>query len=108
MSESTTFSHDGSLEAVREAIEAASGRLDTAEALHVLEGIRQQLEQCVRLTEERMSALSRGRHDREPVTPDTDQPRAVEGLARAFDGIGPKMAAEDAALSTDPDDYPLF
>ncbi len=90
------------------AIETASGRLDAAEALRTLAGIRQQLKQCVRLTEERMAALNRGRQDRESVVADTDQPRTVEGLARAFDGIGQRVADEDASLSTDPDDYPLF
>jgi hypothetical protein len=108
MSESTTFPHDANLDAVREAIEAASGRLDTAEALKALAGIRRQLEQCVRLTEERMTALRRGRQDHEPVAPDTDQPRTVQGLARAFDGIGQQAAVGDASLSSDPDDYPLF
>jgi hypothetical protein len=108
MPDSTTIFPDSDMDAVREAIEAVSGRLDAAEALHALAGIRQQLEECVRLTEERMAALSRGRRDREPVVPDTNQPRTAEGLARAFDGIGQRVADEDASLSTDPDDYPLF
>jgi len=44
----------------------------------------------------------------EVVIPDTDQPRTVEELARAFGRIGRKAADEDATLSSDPDDYPLF
>ena len=108
MSESTTFFPGGDLEAVREAIEAVSDRLDAAEALHALAGIRRQLEQCIRLTEERMAVLTRGRRDQESVVPDADQPRTMEELAQAFDGIGQRVSDEDASLSTDSDDYPLF
>ena len=106
MPESTAFFHDSDLEAVRVAIEAASDRPDAAEALRALAGIRQQLEQCVRLTEERMAALTRGRRNRESMVPDTDQPRTAAELARAWDGIGQRVADEDASLTTDPDDYP--
>jgi hypothetical protein len=106
--ESTAFSYEKDLGAVRDAIDAASGRLNAAEALKALAGIRQQLEQCIRLTEERMAALTWKPQDREAVVADTDQPRTVEGLARAFEAIGRGTIGEDAALSTDPDDYPLF
>jgi hypothetical protein len=105
MSESTASVNVADLEGLRDAIEAVSGRLEAAEALRALAGIRQQLEQCIRLTEERMAAL---RHVPEAVVADTDRPHSVEELAHAFDAIGRGVAADDASLSSDPDDYPLF
>jgi hypothetical protein len=106
--ESNTFIYDSKLEAVREAIEAAADRPDLAAALEALAGIRRHLEQYVRLTEERMAALARERQEQGEVVSDTDHPRTVDGLARAFDRMGQGVADEDASLSTDPDDYPLF
>ena len=43
----------------------------------------------------------------EPVEADTDRPRTIQELARAFDRIGQPVPDEDASLATDPDDYPL-
>lgn len=108
MRETTATFHDSDMDAVREAIKTVSGSLDAAESLHALAGIRQQLEECVRLTEERMAALASGREDRDSVQADADQARTAEGLAHAFDRLGRRAPDEDASLTTDPDDYPLF
>jgi hypothetical protein len=44
----------------------------------------------------------------EPVVPDTDQAYTVQEMARAWQAIGKPVPEDDAALSVDPDDYPLF
>jgi hypothetical protein len=106
--DSTTFFPDSDLAAVREAIRTAADRLDTEEALKALAGLRRQLEQCVELAEERMATLARRQKNLEPVEADTDRPRTVQELARAFGRIGQPVPDEDASLGVDPDDYPLF
>jgi hypothetical protein len=44
----------------------------------------------------------------EAVVPDTESARTVHELAQAWKAIGRPVPEEDAALSVDPDDYPLF
>jgi hypothetical protein len=44
----------------------------------------------------------------ESIVPDTDRAYTVEQMARAWQTIGRPITEDDAALSIDPDDYPLF
>jgi hypothetical protein len=43
-----------------------------------------------------------------PLAPDTDQPRTVQQMAKAWKSIARDTAIDGIALSVDPDDYPLF
>jgi hypothetical protein len=43
-----------------------------------------------------------------PITADTDHPRTFQQMAQAWKNISRKIPDDDAPLSVDPDDYPLF
>jgi hypothetical protein len=44
----------------------------------------------------------------EPIVPDTDHSYTMQQMARAWEAVSQPVAEEDARLSVDPDDYPLF
>ncbi|MCI0461577.1 MAG: hypothetical protein L0Z62_31900 [Gemmataceae bacterium] len=44
----------------------------------------------------------------EPVVPDADLAYTTEQMAQAWQRLSRPLAEDDAALSVDPDDYPLF
>jgi hypothetical protein len=43
-----------------------------------------------------------------PLVPDTDRALSVAEMAAAFDKLGGQTTQQEAELSIDPDDYPLF
>jgi hypothetical protein len=44
----------------------------------------------------------------EALVPDTDRAYTVQQMAQAWKASGQPIPEDDAALSVDPDDYPLF
>lgn len=43
-----------------------------------------------------------------PVVADTDQPRTMQQMAQAWKTVAKPIPDDEASLSLDPDDYPLF
>ena len=48
------------------------------------------------------------RRGKRPLAPDTDRSVSAQQMALAWQGISRPLSADDAALSVDPDDYPLL